>query len=643
MLDQIRPCLLPGAEVRRRSDGTDGVYDPETGHWFETSPAQANLIELFDGTRTLLEISAEYMSRHGFVPFAAIDELLWGLVDAGLLMHPPNNLDRLSAVDRTSWLDLMTPGPRARWKTSWPGFLRVPELLLWPALAVWVLLNVPRIDLQPLDVALFYPGLILSFVLRERLRAAACALFGFNPRRAQLVSLLSLVWFIAPDTGLIALMDRKQRIAANLAAVLGGLCAVALAWPWRGLWGGALLVLLFDLCPVVTSSIDSIFQSITREPHVREQLRTFIGVPLLRTLFTFNIKRAGRPLFFTGLAALAWLLGLFFVIFGLGLTTAGQLLDLVGRLDGPMQVLAGIGAMALVAICPMPLVLTSFQFIESAFSALWPSNVGGKTAGGTVGIEVFRTLPLFAQLTDDELKGLAVHAREVTYGPGERIVEEGSAGNSFSAIRRGSVVVTRGEISQSPRIVARLGPGDCFGETALIRNEVRMATVRALIETVVIELDSGAFEKVVARIGGVDFTAVLRAASAIGKSKLFRELPHERLSSLASKFVPRSVQAGTNVITVGETGHEFFLLARGEVEVILADGKKVATLKDGEHFGEIALLRNIPRTATVRTTQDSLLLVLGRGVFLQALHADLALSGRVEELVASRTPSAAVP
>jgi CRP-like cAMP-binding protein len=161
--------------------------------------------------------------------------------------------------------------------------------------------------------------------------------------------------------------------------------------------------------------------------------------------------------------------------------------------------------------------------------------------------------------------------------------------------------------------------------------------VRALTQTTLIELASEAFEKVVATVGGVDFAQVLRAASAIGKSRLFRELPAERLSSLATKFVPRSVPAGTDVVKFGEQGDEFYLVAKGQVDVLAPDGKKLVTLGDGEVFGEIALLRNVPRTATVRTTVDTLLLVLSREVFLSALHADLSLSERVEAIAASRS------
>jgi CRP-like cAMP-binding protein len=136
---------------------------------------------------------------------------------------------------------------------------------------------------------------------------------------------------------------------------------------------------------------------------------------------------------------------------------------------------------------------------------------------------------------------------------------------------------------------------------------------------------------------------VLRAASAIGKSRLFRELPAERVSSLATKFVPRSAPSGTDVVKFGDQGDEFFLIAKGQVDVLSAEGKKLVSLGDGEVFGEIALLRNVPRTATVRTTTDTLLLVLSREVFLSALHADLSLSERVEAMAQSRSGARPAP
>lgn len=637
MLDQIRPCLLPTAEVRRRSDGTEGIYDAATGHSYETTPEQVNLIALFDGKRTLLEISAEYMSRHGFVPFAAIDELMWGLVDAGLLMHPPQNLERLNMVDRSSWVDLLAPTPRLRWRMWLPTPLRALELILWPVLAVYSFIELPHLNLEPMDVLLFYPGVLIALTIRDRMKAAVCAVAGAPPKRTQLVTILGLVWFFAPDSNQVVLLGKGGRIATHVGAIVGAMCALLLCWPWPGLWAGAALVLLFDLCPLVQSSIESILSTATGQAQVRDQLRSFVGLPLLKAMVTFSVRRWGGFLVFSGLLGGLWLLALFLMIFGLGLTTAMRLIELGGTVSGNMQWVAGGGAMALFAICPLPLVLAAFQFIESAFEFFWPRETGGKTAGGAAEFAAFRSIPLFSKLSDHDLAKIASHSREVTYGAGEKIVEEGAPGNTFCSIRRGTVTVIRGEASQRPRVVARLGAGDCFGETAMLKDGVRTATVRAVTETVVIELASEAFEKVVATVGGVDFAAVLRAASAIGKSKLFKELPPERLSSLASKFIPRSVPSNTNVITFGETGDEFFLIAKGTVDVLSGEGKKLVSLKDGDVFGEIALLRNVPRTATVRTTTDTLVLVLGRDVFLQALRADLALSSRVEEIAASRT------
>jgi CRP-like cAMP-binding protein len=129
---------------------------------------------------------------------------------------------------------------------------------------------------------------------------------------------------------------------------------------------------------------------------------------------------------------------------------------------------------------------------------------------------------------------------------------------------------------------------------------------------------------------------VLRAATAIDQSRLFRELPAERRFALAMKFVPRSVIAGSDIVRVGDPGTEFYLVGKGQLEVLDPSGNKVGQLGDGDHFGEIALLRNVPRTATVRTVSDSVLLVLSRQVFLDALHADMSLSAKAEQIAEAR-------
>ncbi len=89
-------------------------------------------------------------------------------------------------------------------------------------------------------------------------------------------------------------------------------------------------------------------------------------------------------------------------------------------------------------------------------------------------IELIRGVPLFAEADDRFLERLAGEFMERTYAAGETIAEEGEAGRTFVVIERGDVTV-----SVRGREVGRLGPGDAFGEMALIDKSARSATVKA--------------------------------------------------------------------------------------------------------------------------------------------------------------------
>ncbi|MBV9607374.1 MAG: MFS transporter, partial [Solirubrobacterales bacterium] len=107
--------------------------------------------------------------------------------------------------------------------------------------------------------------------------------------------------------------------------------------------------------------------------------------------------------------------------------------------------------------------------------------------------------------------------------------------------------------------------------------------------------------------------------------KLVIGVPWLRTSSLAEQdrvaalLAEESVPAGNVVIYQGETGSRFYLLRSGAVR-ILVDGHEVSRLAAGSWFGELALLRDIPRTATVQATEDTALLSLSEDDFHRALE-----------------------
>jgi CRP-like cAMP-binding protein len=104
---------------------------------------------------------------------------------------------------------------------------------------------------------------------------------------------------------------------------------------------------------------------------------------------------------------------------------------------------------------------------------------------------------------------------------------------------------------------------------------------------------------------------------------LFAGLPRRKLDLLTRTADLVEVPPGTELIREGETGHEFFAIADGEVEVSQG-GVPIATEVDGDVFGELALLHGIPRTATVTTTAPSRLWVLNAQAFRSVLADSFA-------------------
>lgn len=100
---------------------------------------------------------------------------------------------------------------------------------------------------------------------------------------------------------------------------------------------------------------------------------------------------------------------------------------------------------------------------------------------------------------------------------------------------------------------------------------------------------------------------------------LFKDVEEELLGSLAGRFVSEAVPKGETVIREGDLGDKFYITVRGKVEVTTVNAQgttvRLAVLQDGDYFGEIALLEDVRRTATIRTVEDSLFLTLTRPKF----------------------------
>ncbi len=108
--------------------------------------------------------------------------------------------------------------------------------------------------------------------------------------------------------------------------------------------------------------------------------------------------------------------------------------------------------------------------------------------------EFLRTVPLFSGLEKAQLASIAGLMNEYSFAPGESIVTEGGTAYGLYVIAEGAVEVIRRD-SDGDRNLRRMGPGEHFGELALLTKQRRTATVRALDRTVCYLLTSMRFDK----------------------------------------------------------------------------------------------------------------------------------------------------
>lgn len=100
----------------------------------------------------------------------------------------------------------------------------------------------------------------------------------------------------------------------------------------------------------------------------------------------------------------------------------------------------------------------------------------------------------------------------------------------------------------------------------------------------------------------------------LGQVRLFSACNKKELGLIGKASDEVSVPAGKEIVTEGNTGHEFFLILSGQAAV-KRGGRKVNTLSAGDYFGELALLSKGERNATVVAETDMELLVLGQREF----------------------------
>jgi CRP-like cAMP-binding protein len=252
-------------------------------------------------------------------------------------------------------------------------------------------------------------------------------------------------------------------------------------------------------------------------------------------------------------------------------------------------------------------------------------------------------IPLFSDLPEDAFIALFERCPLRRFEEGQLIIEQGQLGQAFFVICAGRVRVFRNDAGARLDL-ATLEEGAFFGEMALLSDSPRTASVEAGSEdTQLLEISAQLLTEL-----SVNHPTVAQAlkkfcrqrllANLMASAPLFKPFGRNDRRDLIQRFRAREVRTGDVVIKQGAESDGLYVVLSGEVEVRV-EGGSVASLREGEIFGEMSLLTKQPAAGTVVSMRHTSLLRLPRADFDELVLSHPQILEQLSELTDARRRS----
>jgi len=227
---------------------------------------------------------------------------------------------------------------------------------------------------------------------------------------------------------------------------------------------------------------------------------------------------------------------------------------------------------------------------------------------------------LFASLGEHDLMIVIGAMKEINATANQRVINQGDSGDFLFVIESG-VLDCKITVDGGEKVVKTCEAGDVFGELALLYNCPRAASVDAREPGVLWQLDRDTFNNIVKEAAQKKRE---RYDAFLAKVPLLSGMDAYERSQLADALKVEEFADGAQICMEGEEGNSFYIIEEGQA-VATKGANQVMTYASGDYFGELALLRNKPRAATVVAKGPAQLLSLDSRTFKRLLDISVLL------------------
>lgn len=218
---------------------------------------------------------------------------------------------------------------------------------------------------------------------------------------------------------------------------------------------------------------------------------------------------------------------------------------------------------------------------------------------------------LFQQLDANSKSTVLSALMKKLFESNTEIITQGDEGDYFYIIESGTV-----DFYVNGTKVNTSSDGSSFGELALMYNAPRAATAVASGDVTCWALDRATFRRIL--LEGTFNRRIMYEDFLKDVSVLAGLTPQER-SKLADALSTEIYHAGDRIVTEGEIGDKFYLIESGTCEISKKAEGVIGTISKGKYFGEVALLNDLPRQATVTAKDSVIVATLGKSGFTRLL------------------------